>query len=113
LLHAIIEKVKVLAAQASNELSARVGNNDADVDTVHANANVGRGLCVGLLRDGGRREQEGAQNKKSSPKSREENHRPIWNRRMATENAEALSGWKFPRCGQGFSVSAEGESRSA
>ncbi len=90
LLGAVVEQVEIFAVQAADELAARVGDNDAHVDAIHTDANIGRRLD-GLLRKRGRREQEDARDKKSGSATRGKKHGPIWHRRMATEKTEALS----------------------
>ncbi len=44
LLSAVVEHVEVLAVQAADEFAAGVGDDDANVYAVHADANVGRFL---------------------------------------------------------------------
>jgi hypothetical protein len=44
LLRAIVENVEVLAGEASDELTARVGNYNANVYAVYADMNVGSSL---------------------------------------------------------------------
>ena len=57
LFDALVEYVEVIAAEASDELSARIRNKDSDVNAVHADANVC--LWLGrLLRKSGRCQQE-------------------------------------------------------
>src|SRR5580692_539545 len=112
LFDAVVEKAKVFVVQATDELPARIGNDHADIDSVDANTNVGRGLDGGLLRERARHEQEHGRNKKSRTISRGEKHRLIWNRRMVTEKTEALSRAKFPEGGTGLAISAEREPTS-
>jgi hypothetical protein len=69
LLGAVVEQVEVFAAHAADELAARIGDDDADVDAIHADANVGSGLGR-LLRKSGRREQENARDKKGRQATR-------------------------------------------
>ena len=104
LLDAVVEKVEVFAVQAADELSARVGDDDSDVDAVHTDADVGSRLD-GLLRKSGRRKQENARDKKNCAASRGKKHGPIWHRRMAAKKTEALSRAKFPERGTGLAIS--------
>jgi hypothetical protein len=50
--------------QAADELAARIRDDDAHVDAIHTDANVGRRRDA-LLSKCGRREQENAGDKKS------------------------------------------------
>ena len=65
LLDTVVEKVEVFAVKTANELPVRVGDDDSDVDAVHADADVGRGLG-GLLAKSGRK-QEGAGDREKCP----------------------------------------------
>lgn len=73
LLDAIIEDVEVFAAEACDELAARVGDEDADVDAVNADANVGSGW-IALLRKSECRDHGGAGYKNGDQKSMRERH---------------------------------------
>jgi len=57
LLYSVVEQVEVFTAKTADELPTWVGDDDSDVDTVHANANVGRRLG-GLLRKSGWRKEK-------------------------------------------------------
>jgi len=54
LLGAIVEQVEVFAAHAADELAARIGDDNADVDAIYTDANVGGGLGGLLRKSGGR-----------------------------------------------------------
>jgi hypothetical protein len=57
LFDAVIEEMKVFTAKTADELPARIGDDDSDVDAVHTDADVGRGLD-GLLGKSGWRKQK-------------------------------------------------------
>jgi hypothetical protein len=105
LLDTVVEKVEVFAVKTANELPARVGDDDSDVDAVHTDVVVGWGLG-GLLAKSGGRKQEGARDREKCAASRGKKHSPIWHRRMAAKKTEAPSRAKFPERGTGLAISS-------
>ena len=69
LLGAVVEQAEVFAVQAGDEQAMRIGDDDAHVDAIHTDANVGRRLD-GLLRKSAWREQQSARDKKSRAATR-------------------------------------------
>src|SRR5208282_4684476 len=57
LLDAVIENVEVFAAETTDKLPARVGDDDSNVDTVDADADVGRRLGRLLRKSGWHKQQ--------------------------------------------------------
>jgi hypothetical protein len=104
LLDAVVEKVEVFTAQTTYELPARVGDDDSDVDAVHADTDLGRGLD-GLLGESERREQKIESEEESIAASRGKKHGLIWHRRMAAKKTEAPSRAEFPERGTGLTIS--------
>jgi hypothetical protein len=102
LLGAVVEEMEIFAVQSANELSARIGDDDSDVNAVDTDANVGR-RRDGLLRNGGRHKQEGAGNENGAA-VRGRKHASICHRRMAARKTEALSRLEFPESGTGLAI---------
>jgi hypothetical protein len=106
LLDTVIEEMEVFAVKTADELPARVGDHDSDVDAVHADVDVRRRLG-GLLAKSGGCKQESTRDKEKCAASRGEKHSPIWHRRMAVKKTEALSRAKFPESGTGLAITNE------
>ena len=57
LLDAVIEEMKVFTVKTADELPAWVGDDDSDIDAVHADADVGRRLGGLLGKSQGRKQK--------------------------------------------------------
>lgn len=104
LLNAIVEYLKIFASEASDELSARIGDEDADADAVHADVNVGRRLGR-LLRKDGEHKQESASDEKGGAMSTANKHDANPHGNPAAKETEAPSHARFPERGTGHAIS--------
>jgi hypothetical protein len=89
--------------EAAYELSFGVGDDDADVDAIHADANIWRCLAR-LLRDCDAREQEQARRKKNRDISRRARHEPIEIVGRRRKRQKPCSAKSFQNAEQGFSI---------
>ena len=101
LLDAVVENVEIFAAKASDELPLRIGDEDADVDAVNADADVGSGLSR-LLRKSVRSQDGGADANNSGAVFEGARHEGNLNGSPAAKNTEAPSRARFPERGTGL-----------
>jgi hypothetical protein len=98
--------MEVLTVEASDELTTRVGDDDAYVYAVYADMNVGRGLSR-LLRKYGRGKRERESERKGRTASTGKKHGPNLHGRPESEKTEALSRGMFPESGTELTISIE------
>ena len=104
LLGAVVENMEVFTREASDELTARVGDDDADVYAVHVDMNVWGGLSC-LLGKSGRDKGESESERKGRTASNGKKHGPNLHGRPGREKTEALFRRKFPESGTGLTIS--------